>query len=159
MRLSDYSDFTLRVLMLCAREPERRLTISELAQSLQVSKNHLMKIVSDLARQGILETTRGRGGGVRLLAAAESIRIGDVVRRSETDFRIARCFDALSDDCTLTPSCRLRGVLQHALAAYLSELDAVTLAQVARPVTRPAGAVRRNVTVALPRSRRPAQGR
>src|SRR6478752_278457 len=77
MRLSEYTDYTLRVLMCCAREPERRLTIAELAQSLQVSKNHLMKIVNDLARQGMLETTRGRGGGIRLLRAPESIRVGE----------------------------------------------------------------------------------
>ena len=156
MRLSEYSDYTLRVLMCCAREPERRLTIAEIAESLQVSKNHLMKIVNDLARQELLETTRGRGGGLRLLKAPAAIRVGDVLRNSETDFRMVECFDLTSDTCTLTPSCRLRGVLQKALSAYLAELDSVTLADIAKPVSRPAGTVLRSVSIALPRTRRTA---
>jgi Rrf2 family nitric oxide-sensitive transcriptional repressor len=138
MRLSEYSDYTLRVLIFCARDPDRRITIAELAEVLQVSKNHLMKIVNDLARQGLLETTRGRGGGIRLLRPPESIRIGDVLRNSETDFRLVECFDAAFDTCTLTVSCRLRNVLQRALGAYMSELDSVTLADVAQPAGRQA---------------------
>jgi Rrf2 family transcriptional regulator, nitric oxide-sensitive transcriptional repressor len=151
MRLSDYSDYTLRVLMSCAREPDRRLTIAELAESLQVSKNHLMKIVNDLARQGVLETTRGRGGGIRLLKAPQEIRIGDVLRATETDFRLVECFDAGTDTCTLTPGCRLRSVLHQALRAYLDALDAVTLADVAAPKGRGNGGA---VKVATPSSLR-----
>jgi Rrf2 family nitric oxide-sensitive transcriptional repressor len=154
MRLSDYSDYALRVLIFCARNSERRLTISEVAESLHVSKNHLMKVVNHLAQLGILDTTRGRGGGIRLLRSAESIRIGDVVRATETDFRMARCFDIPTDTCTLTASCRLRGVFQKALAAYMSELDSVTLAEVAKPVVRPAGTVLRSIGMPLSRSQR-----
>jgi Rrf2 family nitric oxide-sensitive transcriptional repressor len=133
MRLSDYTDYTLRVLMYCAANPERLVTIAEIAERLQVSKNHLMKIVSELGRQGLVETTRGRGGGLRLLKAPAAIRVGDVVRGAETDFRLVECFDPASDTCTLTPSCKLRKVLRNALAAYFAELDAVTLADIARP--------------------------
>ncbi|MEO7243156.1 MAG: Rrf2 family transcriptional regulator, partial [Variovorax sp.] len=100
MRLSDYTDYTLRVLMYCAARPEQRVTIGELADHHLVSKNHLMKIVNDLARQGVLETTRGRGGGLRLLKAPRRIRVGDVVRASETDFRLVECFDAATNQCT-----------------------------------------------------------
>jgi Rrf2 family nitric oxide-sensitive transcriptional repressor len=128
MRLSDYTDYTLRVLMYCAAHRDRLVTIAEMAEGHQVSKNHLMKIVNDLARQGVLETTRGRGGGLRLLKAPSAIRVGDVVRNAETDFRLVECFDAASDTCTLTPTCRLRGVLASALKAYFAELDRVTLA-------------------------------
>ncbi len=133
MRLSDYSDYTLRVLMYCATNPDRLVTIAELADRHQVSKNHLMKIVNDLARQGVLETTRGRGGGVRLLKAPSAIRVGDVLRVAETDFRLVECFDASTDTCTLTPTCRLKMVLRNALAAYFVELDSVTLADIAKP--------------------------
>jgi len=133
MRLSDYTDYTLRVLMCCAMQGERLLTIAGLAESLQVSKNHLMKIVNDLARQGMLETTRGRGGGIRLLRAPAEIRLGDVLRASETDFRLVECFDASTDTCTLTPDCRIKGVLHKALRAYFSELDGVTLADMVGP--------------------------
>ena len=96
MRLTDYTDYTLRVLMFCALQPERSVTIAELAESHKVSKNHLMKIVNDLGRQGVLETTRGRGGGLRLLKEPGDIRIGDVVRASETDFRLVECFDRMA---------------------------------------------------------------
>jgi Rrf2 family nitric oxide-sensitive transcriptional repressor len=132
MRLTDYTDYTLRVLMFCALHPERSVTIAELAESHAVSKNHLMKIVNDLARQGLLQTTRGRGGGLRLLKAAADIRIGDVVRQSETDFRLVECFDASHNACTLTAHCQLKQVFKTALQSYLTELDKVTLADVTR---------------------------
>jgi Rrf2 family nitric oxide-sensitive transcriptional repressor len=130
MRLSEYTDYTLRVLMYCASQPERMVTIAELADHHQVSKNHLMKIVNDLARQGILETTRGRGGGLRLLKPAGEIRVGDVVRASETDFRLVECFDNTTNICSLTPTCRLKHVVSDALLAYFRVLDAVTLADI-----------------------------
>ncbi|MGE5116607.1 MAG: Rrf2 family transcriptional regulator, partial [Betaproteobacteria bacterium] len=138
MRLNDYTDYTLRVLMYCATHRERLVTIAELADHYQVSKNHLMKIVNDLARQGVVETTRGRGGGLRLLKAPGDIRVGDVVRGAETDFRLVECFDAGADSCTLTPTCRLKKVLDGALKAYFRELDGVTLADISGPAPRTA---------------------
>lgn len=134
MRLAEYTDYTLRVLMFCAVHPERLITIAELAERHGVSKNHLMKIVNDLAHQGVLETTRGRGGGVRLLKNPQDIRIGDVIRQSETDFRLVECFDSHTNLCSLTPSCRLKHLLDQALKAYFEELDGATLADIAKPV-------------------------
>ena len=140
MRLTDYTDYTLRILMYCALHPERTVTIAELAESHAVSKNHLMKIVNDLARQGLLQTTRGRGGGLRLLKRAADIRIGDVVRQTETDFRLVECFDVNHNACTLTAHCQLKQVFKTALQSYLAELDRVTLADItlaANPNQRP----------------------
>ena len=135
MRLAEYTDYTLRVLMYCAARPDRLVTIAELAEQHGVSKNHLMKIVNDLARQGVLQTLRGRGGGLRLLKQPADIGIGDVVRSSETDFRLVECFDPLTNTCTLTPSCRLKSVFDSALKAYFRELDGVTLADISTPAT------------------------
>ncbi len=134
MRLAEYTDYTLRVLMYCAAHPGQLVTIGELAERHGVSKNHLMKIVNDLARQGVLETTRGRGGGLRLLKDPSTIRIGDVVRASETDFRLVECFDAGTNLCTLSPTCRLKQVFDAALQAYFKALDGATLADIAGPV-------------------------
>lgn len=131
MRLAEYTDYTLRVLMYCAAHPDGMVTIAELAERHGLSKNHLMKIVNDLARQGLLETTRGRGGGLRLLKDPASIRIGDVVRASETDFRLVECFDASTNLCTLTPTCRLKHLFSAALEAYFRELDSASLADIA----------------------------
>jgi Rrf2 family nitric oxide-sensitive transcriptional repressor len=96
-----------------------------------------MKVVNDLARQGLLETTRGRGGGLRLLKRPEDIRIGDVVRASETDFRLVECFDPATNVCTLTPNCQLKHLFGDALRGYFKVLDGATLADVT--VGRPAG--------------------
>ena len=162
MRLSEYTDYSLRVLMYCAVHPERLVTIGELAEHHQVSKNHLMKVVNDLARQGVIETTRGRGGGLRLLQSAQEIRVGDIVRVSETDFRLVECFDPATSTCTLSPSCRLKHVFDRALQAYFRELDGMTLADLIPPPTPAPISARRStrlpapapVRVALPKRRR-----
>lgn len=134
MRLAEYTDYTLRVLMYCAARPQQLVTISELAVHHAVSRNHLMKIVNDLARQGVLATTRGRGGGLRLLKTPAELRIGDVVRACETDFRLVECFDPDSNQCTLSLTCRLKGLFGAALQAYFAELDAMTLADITEPI-------------------------
>lgn len=161
MRLSEYTDYTLRVLMYCAAHRQRLVTIGELAEHHHVSKNHLMKVVNDLARQGLLETTRGRGGGLRLLKEPGDIRIGDVVRASETDFRLVECFDASTDSCTLTPNCRLKLVFDQALRGYFKALDGATLADVTTGLApsarqQPGDAMSRGsgVAVALPMTTR-----
>jgi len=162
MRLSEYTDYTLRVLMYCARHRQRLVTIGELAEQHGLSKGHLMKVVNDLARQGLIETTRGRGGGLRLLKEPEAIRIGEVVRASETDFRLVECFDAGTNVCTLTPSCRLKHLFDAALRGYFQALDGATLADLIagaaasesdsdRPIARQMPAV----TVTLPTPLRP----
>ena len=164
MRLSDYTDYTLRVLMYCATNRDRLVTIGELAEQHGLSKNHLMKVVNDLARQGLLETARGRGGGLRLLAEPQSIRIGDVVRATETDFRLVECFDAATNTCTLSPACRLKLLFDDALAGYFKPLDGATLADLIhgrptardRPGTPPP--TRQQVSiVATPSPQRPAR--
>jgi Rrf2 family transcriptional regulator, nitric oxide-sensitive transcriptional repressor len=152
MRLAEYTDYTLRVLMYCAARPDQRVTISELAEHHGVSRNHLMKIVTDLGRQGVLETTRGRGGGLRLLKHPAEIRVGDVVRASETDFRLVECFDPRSNACNLSPTCRLKSLFHAALRAYFDELDGMTLADIVEPLPLPAPAAGR---AAPPRRRVP----
>ena len=135
MRLAEYTDYTLRVLMYCAARPRQLVTIGELAEHHALSKNHLMKIVNDLARQGVIATTRGRGGGLRLLKDPADIRVGDVVRASETDFWMVECFESSTNACTLSPTCRLKHVLGAAMQAYFRELDAATLADISSPLT------------------------
>lgn len=133
MRLSEYTDYTLRVLMSCATQPQQLLTVAGLAAQHGMSRHHVMKIVSDLAREGLVETTRGRGGGLRLSKRPDDVRIGDVLRFTETDFRMAECFDPRTNTCVLRPSCRLRQALGSALKAYFAELDRLTLADILLP--------------------------
>lgn len=136
MRLTQWTDYSLRVLMYCAIHAERAqpVTITEIAEVHGISRSHLMKIVQELSARGLLDTTRGRGGGVRLLQPAQAITVGAVVRATETDFALVECFDAERNQCRLRGRCRLQGVLEQALAAYLAVLDGVTLADlVAEP--------------------------
>lgn len=86
-----------------------------LADHHDVFKNHPMKIVNDLARKGVFEAIRGRGGGMRLMQNASEIRAGDVVWTSKTDFRLVECFDPETNRCTLSPSCRLKGFVRRRL--------------------------------------------
>jgi len=135
MRLTHWTDYSLRVLMFCAVHAgrERPVTITEIAEAHGISRSHLTKIVVALSDQGWLETTRGRGGGLRLLRPAAEIRLGDVVRQAETDFTMVECFDSENNTCRIDGRCRLKGVLHTALASYLAVLDGVTLDDLVAP--------------------------
>lgn len=135
MRLTQWTDYTLRVLMYCAAclDRSKPVTITEIAESYGISRSHLTKIVQQLAARGWLETTRGRGGGMRLLVSAKDIGLGDVVRATETDFAMVECFEPALNQCRLTQHCRLKGVLNQATQSYLAVLDGVTLADLVAP--------------------------
>ena len=134
MRLTLYSDYALRTLMFLALKGKALSTIQEIAETYEISSNHLMKLVTDLGRAGIIETVRGRNGGMRLAKAPEDINIGALVRRTEDDGQHVECFDAATNQCRITVSCKLRHKLNEALDAYYAVLDEVTLADlVARP--------------------------
>ena len=131
MRLTQWTDYSLRVLMYCAHADGREapVTITEIAQAHDISRNHLTKVVMMLAGTGLLKTTRGRGGGLKLLKPAGEIVIGEVVRQTENDLALVECFGD-NNSCRLDQGCRLKAVLNRALKKFLAELDAVTLADV-----------------------------
>ena len=129
MRLTAYTDYTLRTLIYLGMHRDRLATINDIAELHGISKNHLMKVVHQLGLSGLVETVRGRNGGLRLKVEPELINIGDVVRHSETDFYMAECFSPGGSACQLAPACALKGVLAAATAAYLQVLDGQTLAQ------------------------------
>ncbi len=130
MRLTQWTDYTLRVLIYCAAQQERAqpVTITEIAQAHAISRSHLTKIVQQLAAKGLLDTMRGRGGGMRLMVPPREINIGAVVRFTETDFDMVECFNDQSNTCRMSEHCSLKGLLSRATQAYLAVLDAVTLA-------------------------------
>lgn len=128
MRLLAATDFALRVLMRLAAEPGRRRSTEDLALAVGVPRNHLHKIVQDMAEAGLVQTWRGAGGGVALAQPPEAIRIGVVVRRFEAGQALVECFRPDGGACCLSPECRLRGVLWQAREDFLARLDATTLA-------------------------------
>lgn len=128
MHLTTFTDYTLRVLIYLALEPDRLATIPEMAGAYGISENHLMKVVHRLARSGTIESVRGKGGGVRLARAPAEIRLGEVIRASEGDSAIVKCFSGTANSCRIAPVCRLSKILGDAFAGLYQSLDAFTLA-------------------------------
>ncbi|MGE0485665.1 MAG: Rrf2 family transcriptional regulator [Gammaproteobacteria bacterium] len=128
MRLNNFTDYSLRVLMYLAAEPGRRATIDEIAGAFDISRNHLMKVVQCLGKAGVLNNLRGRGGGLELARAPDGINIGAVVRATEGVARPAECFEREANTCCIVPGCRLRGVLAEAVAAFEAVLERYSLA-------------------------------
>ncbi len=127
MRLTQYTDFSMRVLIYLGLYSDRRCTIQEIAESYGISRNHLMKVVQQLASAGFVKSTRGSGGGLRLGRAPERINLADLVTEMEPDFAMVECFRE-NNECVITPVCRLPPMLARATRGYLDVLRDYTLA-------------------------------
>ena len=122
MRLTRYTDYSLRVLMYAGARGDRVSTIAEIARAYGISRDHLMKVVQELGRAGYLRNVRGRFGGILLARPAAEIVVGEVVRRTEADFELVEC-----GSCVIAPACGVTGALREALDAFMSVLDGYTL--------------------------------
>lgn len=123
MRLTLFTDYSMRVLLYLGARPDRLCSIAEIARGYGVSQNHLMKVVNELVRAGYVESVRGRFGGVRLKKTPEDINIGAVVRHTEDGFDLLDC-----GACVIAPACGLTGILREAVGAFLAVLEKYTLA-------------------------------
>jgi Rrf2 family nitric oxide-sensitive transcriptional repressor len=132
MRLTFSTDYALRLLMLVGLESERLVTIEEVADRFEISKNHLMKVAYQLGLAGYLETVRGRNGGLRLGKPPGQIVVGEVVRKMEPDFALVECENP-AGYCKIAPCCRLRFAMREAVQAFLEKLDQYTLEDLLRP--------------------------
>jgi len=136
MRLTDYTDYSLRVMLYLALRRESMATIQEISDAYGVSKNHLMKVVQRLGELGWVDTVRGRNGGLRLAPASLDLTVGAVVRETENDFSLVGCFPDEHGDrrgCVIEPQCRLKHALAAARDAFLAELDRHTIGELAQP--------------------------
>ncbi len=136
MRITRYTDYSLRVLLYVALKGDALSTIGEIASAYDISKNHLMKVVQELAAKGYLLAIRGKNGGMRLNRAPEDINIGTLVRDTEQDLELVECFGSASS-CVITPVCELKQVLHKALNAFFTTLDNYTLADLLPRANRP----------------------
>jgi Rrf2 family nitric oxide-sensitive transcriptional repressor len=132
MKLTTFTDYSLRTLIYLAAQPDRRATISQIAGTFDISEHHLTKVVHFLGQCGWLTTVRGKNGGLSLAMDAEAIGVGEVVRQTEGPALPAECFGTEHSRCSIAPVCRLRGVLDEAVTAFYAVLDRYTLADIAR---------------------------
>jgi Rrf2 family nitric oxide-sensitive transcriptional repressor len=135
MRLTVYTDYSLRLLMYLALKDDGLATIEEVAKSYGISKSHLMKVAHQLGVAGYVETVRGRHGGLRLAKPAKAIGLGEVVRHTEPDMAIVMCFEPINADCAVLPYCVLRKALKRARDAFIDVLDDYTLSDLVKPRT------------------------
>lgn len=129
MRLTNFSDYAIRLLTYAAAHKDRLITIEETAGVYGISRAHLMKIANVLTREGYLRAVRGRSGGLTLGKSPDRIRLGDVIRATEPDFELVECFTA-ANQCAITRRCRFQNVMHEALGAFMKTLDRYTLADV-----------------------------
>ncbi|HEY5715793.1 MAG TPA: Rrf2 family transcriptional regulator [Psychromonas sp.] len=126
MHITRYTDYSLRVLIYLAINKDRLSTINEIAQSYNISKNHLMKIVQQLNVKGYLLAVRGKNGGIKLNCVPGEINIGTLVREIEDKNKLVECF-AANNQCVITPSCQLKGIFAEAQEHFFNTLDKYTL--------------------------------
>lgn len=134
MRITSFTDYTLRVLYYLAMLPDDRLaTIREIAVHFGISHNHLTKVVHQLSCRGYIASSRGKNGGIKLLKKPQDINIGKVVRETELDMDLVECFSEEHNTCDIAPVCGLKGIFAEALSSFLATLDTYTLADAQPP--------------------------
>jgi Rrf2 family transcriptional regulator, nitric oxide-sensitive transcriptional repressor len=136
MKLTTFSDYTLRVLIYLALETDRLATIAQIASAYDISEHHLTKVVHRLAKAGWIESVRGRSGGIRLAHDPAQIRLGRVLRESESDAPFVECVSS-QGNCRILSACRLAGILNGAVDEFYTSLDRHTLADLVDNRQRP----------------------
>ncbi len=127
MQLTSYTDYSLRILLYLGINPDRLVTIAEVARVFGISRNHLMKVAQKLSLCGYVRSVPGKNGGMALASAPETINLGEVVRRMESGFDVVECFNASKNTCCIQPACLLQGVFRQAMEQFLATLDRYTL--------------------------------
>lgn len=128
VQLTAYTDYSMRVLIYLGVQPEnKRSNIKEISDTYNISNHHLSKVVYELGKSGLIKTIRGRNGGIMLAKDPADINIGALIRHTEAPLHLVECFDEENNMCKITSACRLKGILNQALAAYLTVLDSYTL--------------------------------
>lgn len=136
MRLTLYTDYSLRVLLYLASKPDETATITEISDFYNVSRNHLVKVVHNLGILEFITTTRGKNGGIRLARPPAEILLSEVVRKTEPDMDLLECFNPQTDNCVISPTCRLKSMLYEGRSAFMAVLEQNTLADAASPMAQ-----------------------
>ncbi|MRI32895.1 BadM/Rrf2 family transcriptional regulator [Endozoicomonas sp. OPT23] len=126
MKLTKHTDYALRILIYSSLQPkERLLSIQEVTDVYELSRNHVMKIVQKLGQEGYLTTIRGKGGGFHLGRKPEDINLGELISKLEPSMKLVNCKEPV---CRISPACRLQSVLSEAMSSFQEVLNSYTLA-------------------------------
>lgn len=132
MNITLFTDYSLRTLIYLAIQEQELSTIKQIADSYNISKNHLMKVVQTLNSQGYIKAIRGKNGGIKLNQKPQQINIGEIVRLLEQDSKLVECFGD-DNQCIITPACQLKNILSEAMEAFFKALDRYTLSDLIKP--------------------------
>ncbi|MFN3826135.1 MAG: Rrf2 family transcriptional regulator [Micavibrio sp.] len=132
MQLTIFTDYGLRSLMYLAAHPYRRCSVREVAEHYGISRNHLVKVVHRLAQLGYIDSSKGKGGGIKIAQRADKLKLGDLVRALEPNMDIVECFNKDTNTCRIASTCKLKHYLFDAKQAFLASLDKHTLADTVR---------------------------
>lgn len=128
MRLTAFSDVSLRVLMLLSGLDGEQISTQKIAEGVGTPYNHVAKSVAFLANMGLVESTRGRTGGVRLSEAGARATVGQVLRASEGDIPMVEC-EGGSNECPMRHACSLKKILANAREEFFKMLDPVVISE------------------------------
>lgn len=131
MQLTLFTDYALRSLIFLAAHPERSSSVKEIAEHYGISRNHLVKIIHKMATLCLIETSKGKGGGVRLGHDPEAMRLGVIVSKIES-MEIVECFNRDNNTCRISEVCRLKHILHEASQSFMQTLNKYTVADAAR---------------------------
>ncbi len=129
MQLTQFTDYSLRALIYIALKDES-CTIKDITQAYGISMNHMVKIVHNLSKMGLIKTTRGKNGGILMAASPKNINLGALITELEPHFDLVPCFNATKANCCIAPACKLKRVLHEANTAFMDVLKQYTLADV-----------------------------
>ena len=153
MRLTSYSNYALRILMVATMRRGELVTVHEVAESFGISKAHLVKCVHQLGLWGYLENVRGRNGGFRLAKDPAKITVGEIIRKTEEDLDLVECFDPVTNTCPLIGICKLGKLFKQACRAFFDVLDGVTLVDISTNRREVLGALNEDWANHKPRAR------
>jgi Rrf2 family nitric oxide-sensitive transcriptional repressor len=129
MKLTDFTDYSLRALIYIALK-KNTCTIKDITEAYSISENHMVKIIHNLSKKGLIKTVRGKHGGISMAVSPKTINLAELISDLESNFDLVPCFNKEKANCCIAPVCKLKNVLYEAKQAFLKVLAQYTLADV-----------------------------
>lgn len=132
MQLTNFTDYGLRCLIYLAVHHDKLSTVKEISECYGISRNHLVKVVHRLSQLRLIESNKGKGGGIRLACDTENLGLGDIINMLEASMNLVECFNLDTNTCKIAHICQLRHYLKEAGQSFINVLNKYTLADAAK---------------------------